>query len=150
MKNLITLALVSGCLILPPVAAEIYKWTDENGRVHYGDRPKNQAKTVEIDNHPNLKPENKDWQEIQQRQKKYLDYLKDERGDRDENRQQTAEKKAQREQACAEARDYHNELITKRLLYELDEDGNKVFLSHEEKDKEIAKTEAAIKKYCRD
>lgn len=28
--------------------AEIYKWTDENGQVHFGDKPKANAETVEI------------------------------------------------------------------------------------------------------
>lgn len=42
------------CLILallPLLAsAEVYKWTDENGNVHFGDRPKNlnKAEVVEI------------------------------------------------------------------------------------------------------
>jgi exonuclease V gamma subunit len=32
-------------------AAEVYKWTDKDGRVHYGDRPKSQtAQEVELRN----------------------------------------------------------------------------------------------------
>ena len=34
--------LISACALLAvsgPAAAQVYKWTDENGRVHYGDKP---------------------------------------------------------------------------------------------------------------
>jgi len=40
------------CLVLLPLmmAAGVYKWTDENGNVHFGDRPAdmNKAETVKI------------------------------------------------------------------------------------------------------
>ena len=43
------LALLSA--LLPAVAdAQVYRWTDENGRVHYGDKPPAQAKTREVIN----------------------------------------------------------------------------------------------------
>lgn len=35
--------------ILPLIcSAEIYKWTDENGRVHFGDKPKDRAEQLSI------------------------------------------------------------------------------------------------------
>ena len=36
MTRYLTLAL---CLLALPAAAELYKWTDENGKVHYSDQP---------------------------------------------------------------------------------------------------------------
>ena len=36
MTRYLTLAL---CLLAVPAAAELYKWTDENGKVHYSDQP---------------------------------------------------------------------------------------------------------------
>jgi len=44
---IVVLALLSA--LLPAVAdAQVYRWTDENGRVHYGDKPPAQAKTREV------------------------------------------------------------------------------------------------------
>jgi len=40
------LLFMSMCLFTGPVSAEIYKWTDENGNINYGDsKPKNQEVT---------------------------------------------------------------------------------------------------------
>lgn len=42
--------LVLGLLMLPLAAhAEIYKWTDAQGRVHFGDKPKNGQKAQEVE-----------------------------------------------------------------------------------------------------
>jgi hypothetical protein len=43
-------ALTVAALSFAAQAAEVYKWKDKDGRVHYGDRPKaEQAQEVEID-----------------------------------------------------------------------------------------------------
>jgi hypothetical protein len=34
---------------LTPAAAEIFKWTDENGKVHFGDRPPGEREVEKID-----------------------------------------------------------------------------------------------------
>lgn len=44
MRILAALLLLFSCM----ANAEIYKWTDENGQVHFGDKPKANAETVEI------------------------------------------------------------------------------------------------------
>ena len=47
-----SLLLLIGCVLIvnsPLTFAEIYKWVDENGKVHYGDKPKDeQSKKLEI------------------------------------------------------------------------------------------------------
>lgn len=37
--GLIALCALAVLLAATPIAAEVYKWTDKDGRVHYGDRP---------------------------------------------------------------------------------------------------------------
>ena len=39
MRNLLRILAVVVCLFVSTVHAQVYKWTDENGRVQYGDRP---------------------------------------------------------------------------------------------------------------
>lgn len=36
------------CLSLPASAAEVYKWTDRNGQVHYADRPRPGAEALDV------------------------------------------------------------------------------------------------------
>lgn len=37
-----------------PVNAGVYKWTDEQGNVHYGDKPVNQEKATELQINSNV------------------------------------------------------------------------------------------------
>lgn len=133
----------------PVLYAEVYKWVDEDGRVHYGDRPASKSATqMDIKNQPAPTASEGDWQTIKQRQQKYLEYLEDERKDRDEVKAKQAAEKAERQKLCDEATQYHQRLMTNRLFYREDEDGNKVYLDYKEKDEEIRKTKEMMDKYC--
>lgn len=46
MRTIIAI-LLAGCCGAA-AAEEVYKWTDQNGRVHYGDRPKAGAQVVDV------------------------------------------------------------------------------------------------------
>ncbi|MEZ5539069.1 MAG: DUF4124 domain-containing protein [Pseudomonadales bacterium] len=47
MRKLLLLAILLGFLV--PVRAEVYKWVDENGKVHFGDRAPEDKKSESID-----------------------------------------------------------------------------------------------------
>ncbi len=50
-------ALVSALWIADPaVAAEVYKWVDEKGKVHYGDRPLPGAQSMRLKDVPQVTP----------------------------------------------------------------------------------------------
>lgn len=40
--------IVAALLLAVPAAAQVYKWTDPSGKVHYGDRPPDDAKKQEL------------------------------------------------------------------------------------------------------
>ena len=40
--------LLLAMLVVAPAAAQVYKWTDPSGKVHYGDRPPDDAKKQEL------------------------------------------------------------------------------------------------------
>lgn len=57
-----TMALLASAVNLSVIAAEVYSWTDENGNLHYGDRPpegKN-AQVISIREAPLLSPTESD------------------------------------------------------------------------------------------
>ncbi len=153
MKNLMLVVLGSVLLCLNILSftlnAEIYKWTDKDGKIHYSDRPNQKATTVDIKTQTQPQANQADrWQAIQERQQRYLEYLQDERGDRDEEKQKKEQQLAERKKICQEATDYHKQLNTVRMWYDEDEEGNKRYLDHTEKDKEIAKAKQMMDKYC--
>ena len=129
--------------------AEIYKWTDEHGRVHYGERPqtenteKIEIKTSPSDQDPELAKER------QEKQRKLLEVLEEERQEKNQQRTEELKQKREIERKCAELRDYHKTLKEVNLLYDLDEEGNRKFLSEKEHEKEIAEVENYLEKHCK-
>ncbi len=49
-----SLCFVLCALLSGPLAAEVYKWVDENGRTHYGEHPPANASAIYVDVRPNL------------------------------------------------------------------------------------------------
>ena len=75
-------------LLIPPLCyAEIYKWTDENGGVHYGERPSNpNSEKIEIKSSTSQPDEG--LEKHRKKQQKLLQSYEDERA---EKKQQKAE-----------------------------------------------------------
>ncbi len=49
-----SLCFVFCALLSAPLAAEVYKWVDENGDTHYGEHPPANASAIYVDVRPNL------------------------------------------------------------------------------------------------
>lgn len=134
------------CLIAPAVHSEIYKWTDENGRIHYGDRPENtDSETIEVK--PAPLPD-KGTEEHKEKQRKLLEVIDEQR---EENKQKQAEVKKEKEQRkinCEKSKKYYESVKTASGLYQKGEDGDVVFLSHEERVSAEMKAKAEMEHWC--
>ncbi len=144
MPVLVWVLVSAGC-----VEAGVYRWVDENGKVHFSDRPG----TAE------------DADEVQIKQKGESDQSAPHEADRAETRQRlleqyqkerlqkkeaTEKKKAedkQRERNCAIAK---NRLSTyeRSALYELDSGGERRYLSEAEYEKALASARAEVRQWC--
>lgn len=148
------LAIVLSCLAAwqaAPAAAQVYKWVDEKGATHYGEKapPNRKSKEVIIrDSGPRQGAEPgaaaaaatlKD-KEIQFRQRQ---------AQREQDEQKEAREKAAREQWCREARLHLHDLKATRRLYDLNDKGERVFMSDAERDATLAKREAELSQRCR-
>ena len=133
------------------ISAEIHKWVDEHGRVHYGDKPVEEGKSEKIDVQTSKPDESNSRLE---KQKQVLEALE---ASRQEREQQLADKhaeleaKKQHEQECNEMRnelaDYERGGI---IWYDLDEKGKRVFLDDDEVEKRKNNLREAITKICGD
>lgn len=129
--------------------AEIYKWTDENGRVHYGERPETEnTEKIEIKTSPSSQDPDLAKQR-QEKQRKLMEVLEEERQQKNQQRKEELKQKQEIEKECAQLRDYHKTLKQVNLLYDLDDEGNRKYLSEEEHKKEIAEVENYLEKYCK-
>lgn len=134
-------------LPIAPTLAGAYKWVDEEGHVHFGDRPPSSgAEEVKIPKAapPTQAPDAAERRQIQQRM---LDIYQE---DREKKRQAEAEEKRKHKEMkarCVVARDNLRTYKNSRL-YDLTPEGERRFLSDEERQNTITELEAQIKRHC--
>ena len=153
-RLLITVAAATALCASPVMAAEIYKYTDENGNVHYGDRPSgNRAEeTVSVasqrtDNAAVQAAFNERYAPKPEPQNQAADSgeaEKEEKLSRAERRAAAAE----RAQKCESYRARMETVITSRRLYREDENGERVYLEDNERQEARDKIQALIEEYC--
>ncbi len=143
------------CAILLPAliatgqaAAEMYKWVDENGQVHYSQLPPPGAKAETVKPPPKVDTEQA-VDELKAREKGF-----DERRKAEAKQAETTVKKE--EEAAAKQKNCE---IAKRNLegmeaapqksFKTDANGNRVRLTEEERQKEIAEMQKIIARDCK-
>jgi len=129
---------------------EVYRWVDEKGMVHYGDRPpqKPDVQTVEIDKSPRsaIQPSPDSPYAVDESGKKELSYAEKKRKEREDQRQSAKKSKAQLDEACAERRKVVTELEPTTRILVRTEDGE----VHRMDDNIRLENLAAAKKFLED
>ena len=137
-------------LLAPPALAEVFKWVDANGVTHYGEQPpaKGQSKSLKLEeSSPRLPgkagaapaPPSLSERELEFRKRQVT---------RAQEEAQQAQEKARREQRCRTARAALVNLRATPRLYDLDQSGQRVYLSDAERDAAVAKREAEYSRQC--
>lgn len=145
MKKVIALIL----LVSLPASAGIYKWTDSEGNVHFGDKPVDQESATELD----INTDSRSGITNSSGNKKEREYLLKKI---DEEKQETADKNKERRELkkkykilCSNYKVKLHNQIRANSLYELGPDGERKYLSDKERATRRAKIEKGIAKYCR-
>jgi hypothetical protein len=142
-------ASVLGLLLLCGASArgEVFKCTDASGAVQFTDHPCGTESTVFP---KGASPGEADQADEQlQKTRRLLDAMEHER---QEAEQQKAEQQAameRRKQQCARARDYLNNVNRASHLYRLDEQGNRVVLSDQERASATEEARARVAQWCK-
>ena len=130
------------------VSAEIYKWVDDEGNIHYGEKPpstntKEEVETIKI-------RDNVDTQraaETLKKKSKSLNDLNDERKqektDALNNKKELAKNKMRCEQAKKQLANYQHPKVNIK-----ESDGNYRALGEEERQAGLKKSEELVKKSC--
>ncbi len=144
--------LFTACLLFQtlPLEAAVYQWTDEQGRVHFSDRP---ASESAVEMKLPADPPNAGRQAIpaerQRRRQRLLDVYEQERM---EKREAEAKEKRQRElrqRRCLKARTDYENSNRAGSLYEHLPGGERRFLSREERERYIVRLKAEVERDCR-
>jgi hypothetical protein len=131
------------------VEAGVYRWVDENGKVHYGDRPgaAEDAAEIQIKQNKTTTSSAPDAAERAETRQRLLEQYETERL---QKREAAAKKKAEakkREKNCAIAKN-RLRIYKSSALYEDGPDGERRYLSDAEYEKALAKARADVERWC--
>ncbi|MGI9263454.1 MAG: DUF4124 domain-containing protein [Gammaproteobacteria bacterium] len=142
--TLITL-LVSGSAF----ANEIYKWTDEDGNVHFGDRPEGEApERLTIASSPTNRTAVREQNAARADARAEARQAKEEAAAAAPTREEVEAAAAERTQRCAALRERMQKLVQSRRLYREDEAGERVYLDETETTAARADVEQQISEHC--
>lgn len=136
------------------VDAKVYKWVDENGKVHFSDRPvDDKSEVVKMESGPS-----KVRVDEAKRRAKAMKNLNENQNEKlwhetEEKAKQEAKLEAGKEEnqkACKEARRLVLVYSGRGVIYVTDEDGKRKYLglTDEQKNEKLAKLEKQIREEC--
>ena len=144
MRKILVMMLLLSCAAAAS-AAGVYKWLDENCKVHYGDQPGNSsAREVIL---PATPAPDENQRAHEQKQKKLLQVFEQERQEKSEQEAKAEQQKREQECTLAKARlknyEQAGELTTK------DKDGKERTLSKSEYKQALDDAKQAVEHWCR-
>lgn len=141
-----TLSLVL-LLISPLAQALVYKWTDEHGRVHYSDQPHRQdTQSIALPQRTTKTGLSKNRSETRQ---KLLQAIEEDRLEKQEQQRKQKQQARYRRKQCMLLRDKLRHLSRAAGVYRLNNKGERVFLSAEQRNRSVARLKKQISKTCR-
>ena len=145
------LLLIIAALYVVSVQAEVYKWVDEKGRVHYGDKPGAGSQAIEVKQHeaPD-KPAATGEDELSRDEKRQRisNMLEEDRLEKNKEREKKNKERERKKRECNRLKDHQRHTERASRLYKLDKDGNRVFLPNDQREKSQQKLRKRIKKAC--
>ena len=133
------------------LSAEVFRWVDENGKVHFGDRPPMGQKTETLD-----LPKGPDQsqaplvsdEERKLRQRKLVKMLEEERLAKEQAKQEAAAEAKEKEQHCIRFKNRLAYLDRYTHIYNEREDGTRDYMSDEEMDAYRARVKEQYRQEC--
>ena len=128
--------------------AEVYKWVDEHGQTHYGEKPPAaNATEVKIQNAPKA-----DTNALKRNEEsdKLLKVYEEERSIKNEETQKAAEEDKKRAEKCMMAENELQDMQQAGIsYYDLDDKGERKYLSDEELKQRIKALQEQYTLYCK-
>lgn len=130
------------------VNAEVFRWVDAQGNVHFGDQPTNvdEPETVQL---PKFQDPDPAYLERLEKQKRFSDARATDREKAAEEKKKQAEIDKEYAAACAKAKERLALLDGGGRLYIRGDGDDRHYLSDEDRVSEIEKTQKQIADYCK-
>jgi hypothetical protein len=145
--------MLATCLLLTATShAGVYKWTDENGNVHYGEQPGNtSAEQVEIRQNETTTPRainKKEEDEAENTDGKNTDKA-DAESEKWNAWQEVPPSKAEKQRLCQEGKNDYAAISGRGRMREINEKGEYIYLSEQERQQRLNAAKKKQQKYCR-
>jgi len=128
------------------VSAEIYKWVDDQGNTHYGDKPAGQADSLQVD--VSKKGHFDSSTDRAEKRQRLLDAMQEDRLRKQQEADKQREQREYAQRQCTVARDRLKQYENVGYLYRLDKDGNRIVIPTEKRDQLTEKLRNDIQKNC--
>ena len=134
------------CLLLLPglAAAEIYRWTDANGQVHFGQRP-TAAGAEQVEVKPQVVERDQLTREREERADRFYDARREEQAQASAD---AAERQAKRAEECRELRNRLASIPEGRRYYRPEADGQRSYYSDEQVDTARQQLQSRVSERC--
>lgn len=134
------------CLLLLPglAAAEIYRWTDANGQVHFGQRPA-AAGAQQIEVKPQVVERDQLTREREERANRFFDARREEQA---QASAVAAERQAKRAAECQELRRRLSNIPEGYSYYRTDANGEREYYSEQQVDTARQQLQAQVAQRC--
>ena len=128
--------------------ADVYKWVDADGAVHYGDRPPADGTDSRSMTLPPAPTRDADHGQRSLKQQRLLEAFDAERAERDQAAAETAAAKREREYRCEKASRELARFERANIVYTTNDSGARIYMSDEERQKATAEARRWIGKHC--
>ena len=126
--------------------AEIYKWVDDQGDTHYGDKPVKDSQEINVDT--DKKGHITPAKHREEKRRNLLETYDDDNARRAEKDAKNKKKKDDLKRRCERTKDQLRRYERARYIYDYDKDGNKIILSDDQRAKDTNSLRQSIKKNC--
>lgn len=133
----------------PAAASEVYKWVDDHGRVHYTDRVPGDAQAADTLELREPAATGDGQRARQDKQRRLLEAFEAERMEREEAEARARAEAQERAGRCERARRELAAVEQASLVYTRGQDGERRYMSDEERARATSQTRAWIAKWCR-
>jgi hypothetical protein len=135
------------CALPLDALAEVYKWTDDQGQVHYTQSPPAGGGTADVIKPP-PKVDTEGALKKLEDQKKQAETQRESQLKAAEEKKKTEQAAAGREKQCEEARSRLAGLTNAPRIYKFDPQGNRQWMDDAERQSAIAETQKNITEFC--
>jgi len=129
-------------------SAEVYKWLDDQGNVHYGDRPPDTGSDPQSLTLPPAPTRDADRAERSLLQRRLLEAIDAERAERAQAEAEAAAAKRERLLKCERARRDLARFERANIIYTNDDSGARIYMSDDERREATDKARHWLEKHC--